>query len=789
MLRFSSFQGRLLFFFLGLFILVQLIAFFSVNASNKQNALTQIQDDLFVGGKVFDRLLKDRFQRLSEAAMLLSSDFAFKTAFSTGDKATILSAMNNHRARIGANVMMLVSLEHTVIVDSLHPEEQSVPFPFPDLIKTAEQEGKTSAILFIDRHPYQMVIVPLLAPVPVAWIVIGFKIDDMVAKDLQTLTLLDVTFVMEQKAAAPVILASTLPDRLRQSLIGTSHSGSWKFDKTTLLSMDGDKYVSLSLILNKQGDLLMRVILQRSMEAALKPFHRLRSALIVLFASGLIVLLIGGILIARTVTKPVRILAEGAEKIQKGDYRHSVTVKQRDELGKLASAFNHMTSAIAQREEQIKYQAYHDNLTGLPNRAFLHNYLHDTIISAKDKNKFLVLVMLDIDRFKDINAVLGHNTGDLILQKVGPLLNSLLDRSAIVVRMGGDEFALLLTEENSVNSAIDVTQSILKGFESPFWVNENPIQIEASFGIAAYPEHGEDADTLIKHADVAMYLAKGSTNGFSVYSPGLDQYNLRQLTLLGELRHAIEKEELILYYQPKVDINAGHITGVEALLRWEHPQHGFMPPDDFIPLLEKTALIKPLTLWTLNTALSQCSRFHQMSLRIGMAVNVSARMLQDQQLAGYIAKLIDNLNLSPDLLTLEITESAIMAEPEHTFATIMQFDSLGLRLSIDDFGTGYSSLSYLQKLPVDELKIDKSFVKHMDTNDNDAKIVRSIIELAHNLGVKVIAEGVETRQTLDILKSINCDLAQGYLMSKPLPVDELNNWLRESHWGLVKGIS
>jgi EAL domain-containing protein (putative c-di-GMP-specific phosphodiesterase class I) len=283
---------------------------------------------------------------------------------------------------------------------------------------------------------------------------------------------------------------------------------------------------------------------------------------------------------------------------------------------------------------------------------------------------------------------------------------------------------------------------------------------------------------------MAMHLAKKLPRGYSVYAPESDQQRIRQLTLLGELRHAIEHEEMVLYYQPKISLVTGRITGIESLIRWKHERHGFMYPDDFIPLLERTGLIRPLTYWTLKAAIEQCARLNETGLDLRMAVNLSARMIPDLQLPEQVVSLLHSSGVRPDQIILEVIESAIMAYPERTLDNIIRLDSTGVLLSVDDFGTGYSSLSHLQKLPVDELKIDKSFVQDMDTNANDLTIVRSMIELAHNLGLKVTAEGVETQEIWDMLKSHGCDLAQGYLMGKAMPADELIRWAKESRWGL-----
>ena len=782
--RFQSFQSRLLVLFLGLFIAVQAASFLAVNTALTNNARSQIADELLVGERVFDRLITARSERLAEAARILSGDYAFKTAFSDGDRPTILSAMINHAARIRADVMMLVSLDRRMIADTLHFRARNLRFPLPALIASAEQTGEATSLEFIDGRLYQIVVVPLFAPVPVAWICIGFTVDDALARELQQLTNLDVTFVKESSGEAPVLAASTLPEGVRRHLISALTSAVWAGNGIAVIKIEGKDYVSVMESRGAAQAAAFRVILQRSLATALQPFNRLQAILLALAAGGLGISLIGGVLIARTVTKPVRELAAGALSIEQGDYGRTVPVSRQDELGKLAAAFNHMIAAIKQREDRITHQAYHDALTGLPNREQFRIRLEESIADARRQDSSLAIILMDIDRFKDVNAALGHATGDEILKMSGPFLEKCAPPPAIIARMGGDEFAVMPQVGHGIETAVQVVHVITKELESPFSVNGNPIQVEASFGIASFPDHGQDAETLLRRADIALYLAKKAVSSYVVYTPDLDRDSLRHLTLLGELRRAMDQQELVMYYQPKVDIASGRITGAEALIRWVHPQRGMIPPDDFIPLLEKTGLIKPVTLWTFRSSIAECARLNRMGIRLNIAVNLSARLLQDQQLPDEVTALLEEHRVPPEQITLEVTESAIMAEPARTLDVIRRLDAVGVRLCIDDFGTGYSSLTYLQKLPVDELKIDKSFVMSMETELNDMTIVQTIIALSHSFGLKVTAEGVETARAWELLKSRGCDIAQGYLMSRPIPVDDLIRWLRESRWGL-----
>ena len=429
-------------------------------------------------------------------------------------------------------------------------------------------------------------------------------------------------------------------------------------------------------------------------------------------------------------------------------------------------------------EEMIEHYAYYDRLTDLPNRNLLYDRLQQAILAAHRENKLAALLIADVDRFKEINGAVGHQFGDQLLHQIGPRLKATLRESDTVARLGGDEFAMLLPSVADAGAAIEVASKVLKALEDPFLIAGLNIQIEASIGIALFPEHGIDADTLFKRADVAMYMAKETRNGYALYSAENDPNSSHRVTLMGELRRAIIEDQLFLLYQPKIDLKTGRVRGVEALVRWRHPQAGIRMPDNFIPLAERTGLITPLTVWVLDKALRQCHAWHQEGLTLGMAVNLSRRNLQAQKLPDQIAGMLEANGVSPADLELEITESSIMANPVRAMEVLSRMTSMGLQFSLDDFGTGHSSLAYLKKLPVNEIKIDKSFVTKMVAQAEDVAIIRSIIDLGHILGLKVVAEGVEDRVTLDKLIALGCDMAQGYFICRPISAEELTRWLR-----------
>ncbi|HEY4872253.1 MAG TPA: EAL domain-containing protein [Candidatus Dormibacteraeota bacterium] len=442
----------------------------------------------------------------------------------------------------------------------------------------------------------------------------------------------------------------------------------------------------------------------------------------------------------------------------------------------------HDISAQRAQKDALEYQSLHDPLTGLPNRMLFNDRLRQAIVVGHRAREPVVLLLMDMDRFKEVNDTLGHQVGDLLLQQVALRLAATLRQSDTVARLGGDEFAVLPASGTDLNGGAHAAKKILRALEHPFVVDGRNIDVGASIGIAHCPEHGEEADTLMRHADVAMYVAKRTKRGYAVYAPQLDEHTAAHLALIGELRHAIGHDELVLHYQPTVALNTGRAVGVEALVRWQHPKQGLIPPDQFIPAAEETELVQPLAHWVLNQGLSQLHSWNDTGLDVGLAVNLSAWNLRDPEFPVLTSGLLDHWSVAPGRLQLEITESGIMA-PSAIFEAITHLSTLGVGLSIDDFGTGYSSLARLKRLPVNEIKIDKSFIIGMMADSMSVSIVRSVIELGHNMGLRVVAEGVENREIWDKLVTLGCDLAQGYYLCPPLPAADLPRWLRESGSG------
>lgn len=446
------------------------------------------------------------------------------------------------------------------------------------------------------------------------------------------------------------------------------------------------------------------------------------------------------------------------------------------ETQQLIDAFEEMNGEIGRREQQLEHQALHDPLTGLPNRTMLGERITYQIELCRRDRQPLCLLLIDLDHFKQINDSLGHQMGDLLLIEVARTLENALEPSQTVARLGGDEFAILLPNLGPPR-AVNLANRLRAAFREPYQVDNYTLQTDASIGISVYPEDGEDASTLLQRADVAMYLAKRNRQEFAFYDPRLDTNGPRQLALIVDLRHAIEQDLLQIHFQPLVDLASGAVVGAEALLRWEHPEYGKIHPERIAEIAEQTGTINRLTQWVLDAAIGNCALWHQSGLPIGVSVNISVRNLVNDLFANQVREALHRQNLPGQLLTLEITEGAVMTNPNRAVRMLEKLSQLGARLAIDDYGTGFCSLSYLKRLPVHSLKIDKAFVQQMDSQPNDQVIVRSTVEMGHNLSLRVTAEGVETPSARRLLSEMGCDTIQGYLISQPLAAADFLVWL------------
>lgn len=509
--------------------------------------------------------------------------------------------------------------------------------------------------------------------------------------------------------------------------------------------------------------------------------------LVISGAAGLAIGVVASTLIARSIIGPLSSLESTALAVADGHLEARAATTGPRELALLGASLNQMTEELLdvskrrELEETIRHQAYHDALTDLPNRALFKDRLSVALAQARRSEQMYAVMFLDLDRFKVVNDTAGHAEGDRLLKIVADHLKSLMREGDSVARVGGDEFTVLL-EITKMEYAISIAERILRSFQEPRQLGGHEFRITVSIGITVFPGHGGDAETLLRNADIAMYRAKEEgRNNYQIYTPAMNALLLERLAVESDLRHALEREEFVLYYQPQVDMKTRRITGLEALVRWEHPRRGLVPPMEFIPLAEETGLIAPLGEWVLRTACRQNKAWQDAGLPpMRVAVNLSARQFEQPGLARAIAHVLSETGLAPQYLELEITESTAMRNVDYTAGMLRELKEMGVRIAIDDFGTGHSSLGYLKRFPVDMLKIDQSFVRDLPADEHDATLASGIIAMAHELKLEVIAEGVETEEQFAFLQRQRCDEMQGYLFSKPVPTGEFERMLRQT---------
>ena len=696
-----------------------------------KEARRNTERDVEVGARTLKRHVEQRQSQLLQSARVLAADYAFREAFASADQATIVSALDNHRKRIDADKMLLVGLDRAVLAASPDRGEDRLTLPFLQVLRdTASADTGAAVVVFMDRQIFQFVLVPVKAPVTAGWVALGFVIDDWTARDMTALTGLEVSFMGRTGIQPWNVVGTSLSEKRRADLMDWTSAAAL----TEGLHWDRDDRLALVTTLSRHPadtGSEVSVVIEKALHDALSPFNGVRILLAMLALVGALVALLG-------------------------------------------------TRIIAQREAHIIDLAYRDTLTGLSNRALFMDRLSMAVRNAARSGHPVSLLLLDLDRFKQVNDTLGHPVGDRLLAMVGERLRSTLSRkSDTLARLGGDEFAILLPTDG-VDGAARIAERIVRVLERPLIIDERLFDVSASIGIASCPTHGTDEATIMSRADSAMYEAKQQRSGWCVYKPHPDpirERNAGQLSLLSELRQAVEQGHLLVIYQPKLDVLSGRVAGVEALVRWVHPSRGALPPEQFIPYSELTGYIRIITHWVLSESLRQLADWRRRGIDLRVAVNLSARDLLRPDLVEILARLLRAHGVPPSCVILEVTENAVMEDAAQALRVLDALHGMGVRLSIDDFGTGYSSLAHLKRLPVDELKIDKSFVVHVQSEGDDAVIVRSTVDLAHNMGLQVVAEGVESAATLSLLRSWRCDFAQGYYISEPLTPAALERWL------------
>ena len=764
-----SLVARLIGISLLLLLAVQLAGFVVVRASIERNARAQITRELDTDVRVWRRFLEQKAERLRQGSALLAADYGFRSAVTSDDMATIESALANHGARIGAAVTALLDTQLALRVVSGEAGMAQLPAALAQVVPALATDPAGSQIAVINGLPHQFVMVPLRAPLVIGWVLMGFPVGQPLADEMRQLLSADVAVrVGDGQGGFSVPVSTLAPQAVEPLRAGGAAVNELKLE-------GGDTLLVRASPLSQVG--VPSEALLRSVDAVVAPYRQLQWLLAVITAAGVLLFALGSSAMARRVTTPLRSLLAATRRLSRGDYSVPMEDTARsDEVGDLARSFDHMRIDIGRQQAEIRNLAYRDRLTGLPNRERFRAAVLDALRADPLPGHSLAVLMLDLDRFKHVNDVLGYAFGDRLLQAVAGRLQPMAGTPGdMVARHGGNEFALLLHVADA-QAALRVAERIARAFETSIQFDDQTVDLSASMGIALWPEHAQDADMLLNRAEIAMYGAKKRLSVALLYDPALDSSSAQTLSLLGDLRRAVEHGELRLYLQPKVALQAGVGAAAEALLRWQHPQRGLVPPMEFIPFAEQTGFVRQLTLWVFEQVAVLLAQSGARDIALRVSVNLSTRDLLDPDLSLRLGAILERYAVRAESFCLEITESAIMDDPQRAEAMLNRLAQQGFKLSIDDFGTGYSSLAYLKRLPVNELKIDKSFVLGMQSGGGDVQIVRSTIDLAHNLGLTVVAEGVEDAVLLDRLRAMACDEAQGYHISRPMPAEEFLGW-------------
>jgi len=766
----NSFQARVASVLILLSLVVIGALYFSVKAATRSAVRGQALAQLDVGTRVFERLLDARGRRLADGVQLLAADFGFRDAVASGDSATIRSVLLNHGKRINANDMILLGMDGNVLASTVEEVPEGSTFRYDQALREARRNRQATLIVPLQGEPHLLVEASVLAPLPIARVVMGFSMDGAFADELRSLSNLEVSFLAIDRDR-PGELVSTQPQVLRESISALMQGDSTRRGVSATDHLE-HRFLNQSLVLASDENGKVLALLQSPLDAAMQAFVPLDEKILGIALVALIASLIGALLLARTVSRPVQALALAAERIGSGDYQTPVVLARSDELGRLALAVNAMQSGIAEREQQLAHNALHDRLTGLPNRALAMERLGSAIALQRP----MALIYLGIDNLRVASEAIGPQAVDQLLLTVSQRLQAALRPGDTLAHLIADEFLLLLEGAGS-DEAVGMADKLQQLLLRPQRINGHDLALDCRLGIAAYPADGASPITLLERAAIAMKDAAQMPGRLQVYEQGRDLVHRRQITLIRDLRHAPNLGQLLLHYQPKLDIRQGHVRQAEALLRWQHPQFGMVSPAEFIPLAERSGSITLLTQWVIEEGIRQLCEWNRRGLSLQLSLNISADDLLGDELAHRVSALLRRYGLPAEQLLFEITESAVMREPEKALKVLNLLRDCGIGLSVDDFGTGYSSLAHLKRLPVQELKIDQSFVRNLDETSEDAVIVRSTIEMSHNLGLKVVAEGVEYAHSLRLLERWQCDTAQGYLISRPLSADAFEAWV------------
>ena len=770
----SSFKNRLLILIVSLMALAQGVTIVLALGSIRVAVRAESARQLSATRAMLDRTLAERTHLLRSAADVLVRDYGFKEAVATADQATVQSALANHARRVSADLAVLYTLDGTVMAASTRElaEQASRNLHLP------ANDAAAAPFAIVGGRPYQIVLAPLRAPQPIAWVALGFALDQSLADQLAALAGTDISFVFHEAGHGNAVVSTLSPARASALAITTPQSTAR--GTPMLSSLDGAQYLTLSAPLVAQSGSL-QLIAQQSQDSAMAPFRQMRFALLLIGVVALVGAIIVALLASRSAVRPLRMLVNAARQIERGYYCENIEVPGGSEFQRLAGTFNAMQQGIRDREAHIVRQSTHDTLTALPNREGLREAL-----AALDADGPFSVVMLDVQRFRDVNASVGHQLGDQLLKLLAKRLGQLSGGNLPCARVGADQFVVVcaLHDSELLHRVLVLSDELRAGVQ----LGSLRMSIDIRAGISAWRAPRVPVDDLLRQADVALLQAKEQGTVAVVYQASHDADHRRRVLLVAELRQALVGSGLSLHYQPLVNMTDRAVVGFEALLRWSHATLGNISPAEFIPLAERASVLPDLSRWVLATAIAQLGQWQRAGIDAEIAVNLSAADFADGKLAARVLELLREHNAPATRLLLEVTESAIMREPQLAAQVMQQLRTAGVRFAIDDFGTGHSSLAQLHALPVDELKIDRAFVMNLERSASNVAIVRTTIELGHSLGLKVVAEGIETPEVWASLLRLGCDMAQGYFISRPMAADAVPGWVRSQGEQLARAL-
>lgn len=768
----NSFQARISLFLALLLLLVIGVVYFAVKAVTITVASDQAQEQLKTGTRVFERFMDLRWRRIQYGLNWLTNDSDFREATINGSPSLIEHALQEFEVSLHGSELFVLDLDGNIITSTLKGLPPGQVFPYAKALRLARRNTQTMVIGVLAGRPYMLVQGVVLGPLPVVRVISGMPMDDVFAHELSSLSNLEVSF-MTVKQGESGILSSTQPDFMSASIVEfvQEHTPG---AAVHFSEFHGQRFLGQMLQLANSGDPdngQVMAVLQSPLDQTMQAFNSLDRKFLWISLGALLASLLGALWLARAVSRPVSLLAEAAQRIGRGNYETRVELTRRDELGFLARAINAMQSGIAVREQQLAHNALHDPLTGLPNRALAMERLGSAISARRS----VVLIYLGIENYRVINEGFGPEGVELIMRESARVMLDALRERDTAARITGNEFLLLL-ESTQIDVGVAMADRLYALLKRPLSIDGHEVALEVCMGIAIYPLNGQSAEELINRAAIARRDAAALPGYLQVYQQDRDLAHQRQIQLIRDLRSAASEGQLQLHYQPKMDIRSGHVRQAEALLRWQHPELGMVSPAEFIPLAERTGSMFLLTGWVIEEGIRQLAEWNRKGLHLQLSLNISAEDLHGETLLMTVERLLKRYQLSAEQLIFEITESTAMRDPEHSLSVLEKLRDGGISLSVDDFGTGYSSLAHLKRLPVQELKIDQSFIRNLDETSEDAVIVRSTIEMSHNLGLKVVAEGVEYQHTLELLERWHCDTAQGYLISRPMDAVAFEAW-------------